>query len=157
MPNRGCPGPSGEGGWLGASLLGGLPAATSLWVSGNSCSAVGRAGVALLPARGSCFLSYFGRPAGAVTLATQEEMGGASWRPGGGSLTVQVGGSRFLRERGRFLRKGLSRFSHVRLCVTPWTAAHQAPPSLGFSRQEHWSGLPFPSPIEVVKIRQIEI
>ena len=40
----------------------------------------------------------------------------------------------------------LSRFSHVRLCVTPSTSAHQAPPSLGFSRQEHWSGLPFPSP-----------
>ena len=38
-------------------------------------------------------------------------------------------------------------FSHVRLCVTPETAAHQAPPSLGFSRQEHWSGLPFPSPV----------
>ena len=45
----------------------------------------------------------------------------------------------------------LSRFSHVRLCVTPETAAHQAPPSLGFSRQEHWSGLPFPSPINVIK------
>ena len=41
----------------------------------------------------------------------------------------------------------LSRFSHVRLCVTPQTAAHQAPLSLGFSRQEHWSGLPFPSPM----------
>ena len=41
----------------------------------------------------------------------------------------------------------LSRFSHVRLCVTPQTAAHQSPPSLGFSRQEHWSGLPFPSPM----------
>ena len=41
----------------------------------------------------------------------------------------------------------LSHFSRVRLCVTPWTAAHQAPPSLGFSRQEHWSGLPFPSPM----------
>ena len=39
----------------------------------------------------------------------------------------------------------LSRFSHVRLCATPQTAAHQAPPSLGFSRQAHWSGLPFPS------------
>ena len=35
--------------------------------------------------------------------------------------------------------------SHVRLLGTPWTAAYQAPPSLGFSRQEHWSGLPFPS------------
>ena len=41
----------------------------------------------------------------------------------------------------------LSRFSCVRLCATPQTAAHQAPPSLGFSRQEHWSGLPFPSPM----------
>ena len=41
----------------------------------------------------------------------------------------------------------LSRFSHVRLCATPQTAAHQAPPPLGFSRQEHWSGLPFPSPM----------
>ena len=40
----------------------------------------------------------------------------------------------------------LSRFSHVRLCATPWTAAHQAPPSMGFSRQEYWSGLPLPSP-----------
>ena len=41
----------------------------------------------------------------------------------------------------------LSRFSCVRLCATPETAAHKAPPSLGFSRQEHWSGLPFPSPM----------
>ena len=41
----------------------------------------------------------------------------------------------------------LSRFSRVRLCATPQTKAHQAPPSLGFSRQEHWSGLPFPSPM----------
>ena len=42
----------------------------------------------------------------------------------------------------------LSHFSRVQLCVTPWTAAHQAPLSLGFSRQEHWSGLPFPSPMQ---------
>ena len=41
----------------------------------------------------------------------------------------------------------LSRFSCVQLCATPETAAHQAPLSLGFSRQEHWSGLPFPSPM----------
>ena len=41
----------------------------------------------------------------------------------------------------------LSRFSRVRLCATPQTAAHQAPPALGFSRQEHWGGLPFPSPM----------
>ena len=41
----------------------------------------------------------------------------------------------------------LSRFSCVWLCATPWTAAYQASPSLGFSRQEHRSGLPFPSPM----------
>ena len=41
----------------------------------------------------------------------------------------------------------LSCFSHVRHCATPQTAAHQAPLSLGFSRQEYWSGLPFPSPM----------
>ena len=46
-----------------------------------------------------------------------------------------------------FLLLLLSRFSHVRLCATPETAAHQAPTSLGFSRQERWSGLPFPSPM----------
>ena len=40
----------------------------------------------------------------------------------------------------------LSRFSHVQLCATPYMAAHQAPLSTGFTRQEHWSGLPFPSP-----------
>ena len=40
----------------------------------------------------------------------------------------------------------LSHFSRVRPCATPWMAAHQAPPSLGFSRQEHWSGLLVPSP-----------
>ena len=42
----------------------------------------------------------------------------------------------------------LSRFSRVPLCATPQTAAHQVPPPLGFSRQEHWSGLPFPSPVQ---------
>ena len=42
----------------------------------------------------------------------------------------------------------LIHFSRVQLCATPQTAAHQAPPSLGFSRQEHWSGLPFPSPMQ---------
>ena len=36
--------------------------------------------------------------------------------------------------------------SHVQLLVTPWTAAYQAPPSMGFSRQEYWSGVPLPSP-----------
>ena len=41
--------------------------------------------------------------------------------------------------------KGKS-LSRVRLSATPWTAAYQAPPSMGFSRQEYWSGVPLPSP-----------
>ena len=65
--------------------------------------------------------------------------------------------SQFPLNRGEILKKQnvfsavllllLSCFSRVRLCATPETAAHQAHPSLGFSRQEHWSGLPFPSPM----------
>ena len=38
-------------------------------------------------------------------------------------------------------------FSRARLLATPWTAAHQAPPPMGFSRQEYWSGVPLPSPV----------
>ena len=52
----------------------------------------------------------------------------------------------------------LRRFSHVRLCATPYMAAHRAPLSLGFSRQEHWSGLPSPSPMhesEKVKVKSL--
>ena len=45
------------------------------------------------------------------------------------------------------LKVKVKSLSHVQLFETPWTAAHQAPPSLGFSRQEHWNGLPFPSPM----------
>ena len=43
--------------------------------------------------------------------------------------------------------------SHVRLLATPWTAAHQDPPSLGFSRQEYWGGLPLPSPQKLTGYR----
>ena len=43
----------------------------------------------------------------------------------------------------------LSNFSCVRLCAHPWTVAHQAPLSMGFPRQEYWSGLPFSSPREL--------
>ena len=42
-------------------------------------------------------------------------------------------------------------FSHVRLLETPCTAAYQAPPSMGFSRQEHWSGVPLPSPTSLAR------
>ena len=43
-------------------------------------------------------------------------------------------------------RRKAKSLSRVRLFATPWTVAYQAPPSMGFSRQECWSGLPFPSP-----------
>ena len=42
--------------------------------------------------------------------------------------------------------KKVKLLSHVQLCATPWTVAYHAPPSMEFSRQEYWSGLPFPSP-----------
>ena len=45
-----------------------------------------------------------------------------------------------------YTRKKVKSLSRVRLFETPWTAACQAPPSMGFSRQEYWSVLPFPSP-----------
>ena len=44
--------------------------------------------------------------------------------------------------------------SHVRLLATPWTAAYQAPLSMGFSRQEYWSGVPLPSPLLVLNDTQ---
>ena len=44
------------------------------------------------------------------------------------------------------MSEGVKSLSRVRLFATPWTVAHQALPSMGFSRQEYWSGLPFPSP-----------
>ena len=48
----------------------------------------------------------------------------------------------------------LSGFSRVRLFATPWTAAHQAPPYMGFSRQEYWSGVTFPSPMPETEVAQ---
>ena len=52
-------------------------------------------------------------------------------------------GCHFLLQCMKVKVKSLSR---VRLLATPWTAAYQAPPSMGFSRQEYWSGVPLPSP-----------
>ena len=49
--------------------------------------------------------------------------------------------------------KGKS-LSRIWLLATPWTAAHQAPPSMGFSRQEYWSGVPLPSPNFLPKLLQ---
>ena len=48
--------------------------------------------------------------------------------------------------KGTIERKKVKSLSHVRLFATPWTVASQAHPSMEFSRQEYWSGLPFPSP-----------
>ena len=50
--------------------------------------------------------------------------------------------------KGKFL-------SCARLLATPWTAAYQAPPSMGYSRQEYWSGVPLPSPHKQVKIQKL--
>ena len=47
-------------------------------------------------------------------------------------------------------------FSRVRLLATPWTAAYQAPPSMGFSRQEYWSGVPLPSTIRLLSVLLIK-
>ena len=85
------------------------------------------------------------------------------WGNSGNSQTFILGGSQITadgdcsHEIKRYLLLGrkvmtdllllllLSRFSHVQLCATPQRAAHQASPSLGFSRQEHWCGVPLPS------------
>ena len=71
------------------------------------------------------------------------------WSEGQSSHTEESGSSKkgVQEEMLMTLLLLLSRFSRVQLCATPETAAHQAPPSLGFSRQEHWSELPLPSPM----------
>ena len=63
----------------------------------------------------------------------------------GGAL-VMGGGDGQSPRAGDLTHVLLLSFSRVGLFVTPWTVARQAPPSKGFSRQEFWSGLPFPSP-----------
>ena len=51
----------------------------------------------------------------------------------------------------------LSRFSRARLLATSWTVAHQAPPYMGFSRQEYWSGVPLPSPGNFLEMQILEL
>ena len=48
--------------------------------------------------------------------------------------------------QGKQLKVKLKSLSCVRLFAAPWTVAYQVPPAMGFSRQDYWSGLPFPSP-----------
>ena len=47
--------------------------------------------------------------------------------------------------------------SHIRLLVIPWTAAYQAPPSMRFSRQKYWSGVPLPSPVRSMNQGKLEV
>ena len=56
---------------------------------------------------------------------------------------IMLHNKKLLKQCQKRFVKSLSR---VRLFAIPWTVAYQAPPSMGFSRQEYWSGLPFPSP-----------
>ena len=74
---------------------------------------------------------------------------------GGSKITVDGDCSHEIKRRlflGRKVMTNLVKWNEMKplSCVgifeTPWTVAHQAPPSMGFSRQEYWSGLPFPSP-----------
>ena len=60
-------------------------------------------------------------------------------------------GCHFLLQCMKVKMKGKS-LCRVRLLATPWTAAHQAPLSMGFSRQEHWSGVPLPSPSAYLRL-----
>ena len=73
-----------------------------------------------------------------------DNMGLGGERKSGHIVRVRRHGRRVRRDAAAAAAKSLR---SVRLCATPQMAAHQALPSLGFSRQEHWSGLPFPSPM----------
>ena len=93
----------------------------------------------------NCLVLWGGSvPGGVGVQEVGESLSGMLWK--GCLLWVKYATKRPVKSFPSLLLLLLSRFSHVRLCVTPETPAHQAPPSLGFSRQEHWSGLPFPSP-----------
>ena len=71
------------------------------------------------------------------------------FQPGITNLIVQhLAGTQTVASSAQFTggKVKVKSLSRVRLFATPWTVAYQAPPSMGFSRQEYWSGLPFPSP-----------
>ena len=77
-------------------------------------------------------------PLGAPPAGCTVACGGAGSRPRLGLLGGETWNQRLV--------CALSRFSRVRLFAAPWIVARQAPPSMGISRREYWSGLPFPSP-----------
>ena len=69
------------------------------------------------------------------------------WRICGEKETLlHFWGCKLIQPVGRIVWKEVKSLSRVRLFAIPWTIACQATPSMGFSRQEYWSGLPFPSP-----------
>ena len=77
---------------------------------------------------------------------------GSSW-PRDGSWISRIAGKTIyhLSHQGSpclSMKLKVKLLSHIWLFATPWTVAYQVPPSMGFSRQEYWSGLPFPSPVQ---------
>ena len=64
-------------------------------------------------------------------------------------------GDHFKKIRVQF--SSVQSLSHVQLLVIPWIAAYQAPPSMGFARQEYWSGVPLPSPVGLHRTIQLEL
>ena len=107
-------------------------------------------------------VSFLGTPEGEKRekVAEKNIWKNGSWKfpePGGGKMCLGPWGTKSFNRisPGTYSKTHynntwlllLSHFSRVRLCATPQMAAHQASRSLGFSRQEHWSGLPFPSPM----------
>ena len=115
----------------------------------------------------NCLALSWSFPGGSVVRNSPAEAGNASdkgfcpwvgeipwsrkWQPTPVPLSGKLCGQRNLVDYGPLWTEetgGLQsmRSQRVGILATPWTAAHQAPPSVGFFRQEHWSGLPLPSP-----------
>ena len=91
-----------------------------------------------------------------LTMSGVRDAGGG----GGDSLRIYCAGRSVVMEYFPILiavkwRSEVKSLSRVRLFPTPWTVAYQAPPSTGFSRQEYWSGLPFPSPVVLTKSKHM--
>ena len=92
---------------------------------------------------GLLLLSHFSRLQPCATPQTAAHQAPRPWDSQGKNTGV---GCHFLLQRVKVKVKVKS-LSRVRLVATRWTAAYQAPSSMGFSRQDYWSGVPLPSPI----------
>ena len=91
-------------------------------------------------------LSHFSRVQLCVTPETESLSLGFSRQEHWSGLPFPSPMHESEREKGKCMKVKSERESRVRLFATPWTAAYQAPPSMGFARQEYWSGVPSPSP-----------